>query len=390
MLQPAQGSALYRVVGAGASQIFGRLSATGNLFLINPNGILFAQGAQVDVGSLVATSMNLSNANFLSSNYQFNANGGTGSVVNQGAIKVADGGYLVLLAHEVKNSGTLIANNGSVVMGSAESAILDFYGNGLIQARLSGDALSALVEQTGTIQAAGGFVQLASNSRSSAVNVAGVVQADSLVERNGVIRLEGGNQAKVSVAGTLSAAGKNLDTKGGSITVTGEQVALLKQAKLDASGNAGGGEVLVGGDYQGNNPQLQNARTTYVDKDATIAVDAKLEGNGGNVTGSVTGLAVAASEINGRPVGAYVGGVMDVKTGDITKVAHAEMMFNADTNHPTTIGAGAATKQFDSATTSVNASAFMQYKDYYAGLQLSAPVNNMQDTAATLQVGKSF
>jgi len=281
VLQPVQGSALYRVVGSGASQILGRLSATGSLFLINPNGILFGSGAQVDVGSLVATSMNMSNANFLSKNYQLNATGGTGSVVNQGAIKVADGGYLVLLGNEVKNSGTLIANNGSVVMGSAESAVLDFYGNGLVKARLSGDALSALVEQAGTIQAAGGFVQLATNSRSSAVNVTGVVQADSLIERNGVIRLEGGSHARVSVDGTLSAAGKNADTKGGSITVSGEQLALLKQARLDASGNAGGGEVLVGGDYQGKNTQVQNARTTYVDKDATIAVDAKLEGNGG-------------------------------------------------------------------------------------------------------------
>ncbi len=232
LLQPNQGVALFRVVGPEASQIYGSLNATGSLFLVNPNGVLFGQGAQVDVGSLVATSMNISNADFLGGRYQFNADAGTGSVVNQGVIKAADGGYIVLLGNEVKNSGTLTANNGSVVMGSAQSAMLDFYGNGLVKAKLSGDALNALVEQTGTIQADGGAVQLATNSRSSAVNVSGIVQANSLVERNGVIRLEGGDNAKVSVSGTLSATGNQAENTGGNIEVTGEQVALFKGANL--------------------------------------------------------------------------------------------------------------------------------------------------------------
>ncbi|MBA3696771.1 MAG: filamentous hemagglutinin N-terminal domain-containing protein, partial [Methylotenera sp.] len=283
LLQPAQGVALFRVVGSESTQIFGSLSANGSLFLVNPNGVLFGQGAQVDVGSLVATSMSISNADFLNGHYQFNADGSTNGVTNQGAIKVADGGYIVLLGNEVKNSGTLTANNGSVVLGSAQSAVLDFYGNGLVKANLSGDALSALVEQSGTIQADGGAVQLATSSRSSAVNVSGVVQANSLVERNGVIRLEGGNNAKISVSGTLSAAGNVAGSKGGTIEVTGEQVALFSGAKLDASGYSGGGEVLVGGDYQGKNAQIHNARTTYVDKDATISADAKQNGNGGKV-----------------------------------------------------------------------------------------------------------
>ena len=281
LLQPNQGVALFRVVGPEASQIYGSLNATGSLFLVNPNGVLFGQGAQVDVGSLVATSMNISNADFLGGRYQFNADAGTGSVVNQGVIKAADGGYIVLLGNEVKNSGTLTANNGSVVMGSAQSAMLDFYGNGLVKAKLSGDALNALVEQTGTIQADGGAVQLATNSRSSAVNVSGIVQANSLVERNGVIRLEGGDNAKVSVSGILSATGNQAGSTGGNIEVTGEQVALFKGANLDASGDAGGGTVLVGGDYQGKNSEVYNSRTTYVDKDASIHVDANNTGNGG-------------------------------------------------------------------------------------------------------------
>jgi trimeric autotransporter adhesin len=281
LIQPNQGMALFRVIGSEASQIYGSLNVTGSLFLVNPNGVLFGQGAMVDVGSLVATSMNISNVDFLNGRYQFNADGKTGSVVNQGVIKAAEGGYIVMLGNEVKNNGSLTANNGSVVLGSAQSAVLDFYGNGLVKATLSGDALSALVEQSGTIQTDAGAVQLATNSRSSAINVSGLVQANTLVERNGVIRLEGGDNAKVIVNGTLSASGNQASTKGGYIEVTGEQVALLQDAKLDAAGHAGGGTVLVGGDYLGNNAEVYNARTSFIAQGASIDVSANQNGDGG-------------------------------------------------------------------------------------------------------------
>lgn len=281
LLQPVQGLALFRVVGTEASQIYGQLTATGSLFLINPNGVLFGQGAQVDVGGLVATTMQMSNTDFLNGRYQFHTDGSSGAVTNQGVIKAADGGYIVLLANSVNNSGSLLANQGSVVLAGTQSAELDFYGNGLVKARLSGDALNALVAHSGRIEADGGTVQLATSARSAAVNVTGLVQANSLVARNGVIRLEGGEHAKVSVSGQLRAAGVIPGSKGGRIEVTGEQVALLNGATLDASGDMGGGTVLVGGDYQGNNTAVYNARTTYVDAGATVKVDANTHGDGG-------------------------------------------------------------------------------------------------------------
>lgn len=282
LYQPNRGVALFRVLGSESSQIFGSLTATGSLFLSNPNGILFAPGAQVDVGSLVATTMRISDQDFLANQFKFFSDSNA-KVVNQGVIRTSDGGYLVLLAEQVKNSGSLIANQGSVVLGSAQSAVLDMFGDGLVKVNLSGDALNAVIAQTGNIQANGGQVQIATSARSAAINVSGVVQANSLVERNGTIRLEGGNGAKVAVNGTLKAAGNENGTTGGDIVVTGEQVALLSNASIDASGQAGGGTVLVGGDFQGKNAAIQNARTTYVAHDAKILSDATSEGDGGKV-----------------------------------------------------------------------------------------------------------
>ncbi len=281
LFQPNAGSALYRVLGNDASQIYGQLNATGQLFLINPNGVLFGQGAQVNVGGLVASTLNMSNADFLNGRYVFNGGNSTASVSNYGTIQAGNEGFVVFLGNTVNNAGTITATNGSVSLAAGQEAVLDFYGNGLVKTKLSGDALNAVINNSGNISATGGAVQLATNARASAINVSGIIEANSLVERNGVIRLEGGDNARVSVSGTLSAQGLAAGTQGGNISVTGEQVALFSGANLDASGQAGGGTVLVGGDLQGKNADVYNARTTYVDGNASIKVDATQQGNGG-------------------------------------------------------------------------------------------------------------
>lgn len=279
--QPINGAALFNILGPNGTEIYGQLSATGTLLLINPNGVLFGAGSEVSVGNIIASSLSISKDDFLKGNYRFVAGNALGSVINRGTIKAQNEGYIVLLGNTVENSGTLVASNGSVVLGSAQEATLDFFGNGLVKAKLSGDALEATIKNSGKISADGGFVQMATNARSAAINISGIVEANQLVERDGVIRLEGGDNAKVQVTGQLIAKGQG--TTGGTIEVTGEQVALLNGALLDASGDTGGGKILVGGDYQGKNDAVYNARTTYVAQGATLKADAIHQGNGGKV-----------------------------------------------------------------------------------------------------------
>lgn len=281
VIMPDAGRALYRVIGNSRSEIMGTLNSNGSLFLINQNGILFGKGAEVNVGNIVASTLNISNDDFLKGNYNFTVGSIRGDIENHGVIKAKNEGYIVLLGKTVDNSGTLVASNGSVVLGSAQAATLDFFGNGLVKAKLSGDALEATIKNSGNIYADGGFVQMATNARSSAINISGIVEANQLVERNGMIRLEGGDNAKVEVSGQLIAKGQG--TTGGTIEVTGEQVALMNGALLDASGDTGGGKVLVGGDYQGKNDAVYNSRTTYVAQGATIKADALQTGDGGKV-----------------------------------------------------------------------------------------------------------
>ena len=133
-LQPNQLSAiLNRVTGQDPTHILGNMSANGNVFIINPNGILFGPSAVVNVGGLVASTLNISNDDFLNGNFRFtqDQNKALASVVNQGSITITDGGYAVLMAPLVSNEGLIVANLGKVNLMSGESATLNFDGRNL-------------------------------------------------------------------------------------------------------------------------------------------------------------------------------------------------------------------------------------------------------------------
>jgi filamentous hemagglutinin family protein len=283
-VQPNSNSvALNRVLGTDPSNILGSLSANGKVFLVNPNGILFAQGAQVNVAGLVASTRNITDGDFMAGNYKFSGTG-SGTVVNQGSIN-ADGGYVALLGASVSNEGTIVAKLGTVALAAGNAFTLDVAGDGLLNVAVNQGAVDALVQNGGMIRADGGQVLLtalsAGNLLLSAVNNTGVIQAQSVENHNGTIRLLGDMQSgTVNVSGTLDASGTGAGQTGGNVTVTGHHVGLFG-GQINASGDAGGGTVLVGGGYQGNNPAVQNASAAYMSADSTINVDAITSGNGG-------------------------------------------------------------------------------------------------------------
>ncbi len=283
-VQPNSSSvALNRVLGADGSSIMGSLSANGKVFLVNPNGILFGKGAQVNVGGLVASTRNIADSDFMAGNYKF-AGSSSGTIVNQGSIN-ADGGYVALLGASVSNDGVISARLGTVALAAGNAMTLDVAGDGLLNVMVNQGAVNALAQNGGLIRADGGQVllsaQSAGNLLQSAVNNTGAIQAQTVENRNGTIRLLGDIQSgTVSVGGTLDASGTGAGQTGGSVTVTGHHVGLFG-GHINASGDAGGGTVLIGGGYQGNNPAVQNASATYMSADSTINVDAITNGNGG-------------------------------------------------------------------------------------------------------------
>jgi filamentous hemagglutinin family protein len=213
-VQPGANSvALNRVLGADASNILGNLSANGKVFLLNPNGVLFGAGSQVSVGGLVATTMSLSDAKFMSGDYSF-SNAGNGSVINQGTINAADGGYVALMGKTVTNQGVITARLGSVALAGGQAATLDLAGDGMLRVSVTQGAVDALVDNGGMIRADGGKVLMTTQAAGSllhtAVNNSGVIQAQTIGTRNGTILLLGDmGSGTMNVGGTLDASAPN-------------------------------------------------------------------------------------------------------------------------------------------------------------------------------------
>jgi filamentous hemagglutinin family protein len=284
--QPSASSALLnRVMGNDPSVIAGRLQANGKVFLVNPAGVIFAPGSSVNVGSMVASTLNISNADFLAGNFHF-VGTSVAPVSNAGSLTAGAGGTIALLGGAVSNSGTVSAKLGTVALGAGNDITVDFAGDGLTTLKINQGAASALIGNTGTLAADGGTVvmsaQTADALAGTVINQQGIVRAQSLSERDGHILLDGGTNGVTLVSGTLDASGGAGQT-GGRIDVTGYDVALLAGAYVDASGAAGGGAVHFGGGAAGGDPTIRNANAIWMSPTASLHADALVNGDGGNV-----------------------------------------------------------------------------------------------------------
>jgi len=324
-IQPGRDSiALNRIVGSGATEIYGKLNANGQVFLLNPNGILFGVGASVNVGGLLASTLSLSDSDFTAGNYRFTSTvNSTAGIVNQGNITAGDGGYIALLGSQVSNRGALAARLGNVTMAAGSDMTLDFAGDGLLSVRINQGSLQALVQNKQLIQADGGTVVMNAKTADSliqaVVNNDGLIQANAvdtrdgrvmLVSDNGQLQLNGGISAK---GGQVVADAGNGDTvlqgrvdvsnasgQGGQVSLLGERVGLFGTAQVDASGRDGGGTVLIGGDFQGSNAAVRNASQTLVSANTQIDANSTGQGNGGRVIVWSDGATVAQGKINAK------------------------------------------------------------------------------------------
>ena len=326
----ANAVALNRIGGGSPSQILGTLSANGKLILVNPNGVFFGSGAQVDVAGLVATSADISSSNFLSDKLIFDKPGkANASIINKGTITAHDGGLVALVAPGVRNDGVIQANLGTVALGAGSTATIDMYGDNLYSFALGeskkagrddkGHQMGSGVENNGMIISQGGHVLLtanvAKNIVTNVVNNSGVIEASAARVVGGSIVLDGGAHGNVRVSGTLDASGKADQQQGGSVTVTGENITLTN-ATIDALGVTAGGSVLIGGG-QGGNGDLAHASNVSGDKNTVIEVSALDNGNAGNVvlwsddSTEFSGSIFANAGINGGN-----GGLVEVSSGN--------------------------------------------------------------------------
>ncbi|MGV0963539.1 MAG: autotransporter-associated beta strand repeat-containing protein, partial [Polynucleobacter sp.] len=401
-VQPsANAVALNRVNSPNPSQIFGNLNANGQVYLLNSAGVYFAPGAQVNVGGIVATTHSMSDAAFMSGSTTFTRNGSTGAVINEGTIQTSLNGYIAMLAPEVRNTGLLVAQSGTVALAAGEAITLNFGASSKLESiTVTASQIDVLVENRYAIKAPNGLVILsarAMNALAATVINSGTIEAKGVSQKGGRIVLEGSNVTNTGTldvssdteqAGTITINGKTVsisgrviatspvqggtlkvqatqtlnvnanidvssaqrggqvqiagaqvavadasinadgDTQGGEVqvvatnaqntnpfsdpfnppslpltaaltgftsinsrsrrgqggnaTILGDSITLDDNTAINVSGATGGGNVLVGGDWQGSNGTYQ-ATTTYMGQNVTIDASAADNGNGGKI-----------------------------------------------------------------------------------------------------------
>jgi filamentous hemagglutinin family protein len=278
----------------GVSRIFGQLIANGTIILINGAGLYFGSGAMVNVGSIIVSTANISNANFMAGKYIFDEPSTyVGAIVNKGTITAADLGVVALLGAVVENDGLIRAHLGSVVMGSGSEFTLDFNGDQLITFAVTAPATHGGVTNTGKIIANGGQILVtaaaAAGVLDNVINMSGYAEArSSSTGHDGSIILSASN-GNVVVSGKLNVSAKRHSTaSGGKVSITGNNILLTHSAAINANGSSlgAGGSVAI---KAINNLQVASKIT---------AQGGKVSGNGGSVETSGAKLNVSGAKIN--------------------------------------------------------------------------------------------
>lgn len=254
-VQPNQTSiAVNQILDNNGSRIQGQINANGQVWLLNPNGIVFGQHSRVNVAGLVASA--LDEHSTLNGVVTFGTTGAKlGAISNQGQINTTTGGYVAFIGQQVSNQGDISSSKGSVALGAGSKVKLSFSGSQLLDLNVEQSTLGNLADNQGLIHAEGGQVLMNAGARdsvlASVVNNDGVITANSVVEHDGKIILLAGMQAGTTqVSGSLDASAK-IDTsatnngsqaQGGFIETSGHKVNIAATSHITtyaANGHTG-------------------------------------------------------------------------------------------------------------------------------------------------------
>jgi len=305
--QSAASAVMNRVVGVDPSQILGNLTSNGQVFLINPNGLVFGAGAVVDTAGFVGSTLNITDADFLAGKLKFQGDAASGSIKNHGLIKSRGDGSIYLVAPDIKNDGIIRTEDGRILLAAGRKLTVSSLDVDFISFEIQAPAdqvvnLGELLTSGGSVGLFASRIHNAGRIRASAVSrdangnivlQAGAgglqlganseISATSAQDSGASIKVDGG--ASAEVAGIISA--DSVAGKGGDIAITADTVSVAA-AQLDASGSAGGGRVRIGGEFQGGKggavEEVRNASRVRISADTTIKAAARAShGDGGDV-----------------------------------------------------------------------------------------------------------
>ncbi len=284
-------STLNRIHSQSASEIHGRINATGEVLLVNENGILFGKNSRIDVGSIAASANNIKNADYLSDNYVFEEGDNESTVTNKGSIKTSLGGYAALLAPHVINEGIVTAQKGTVAFASGNIITLSVNNGSLTSLTVTPSKYNAFIENKYIVEAPGGRVILSATAvnqiRGGVIKQAGLINVGNtptmIVNEAGRITISSNHYIATSESQTLASA----ENQGGKISIDATKTAVLEggavmKASATMSGDGGnisitsGEQLALGGNIEANGANEGNGGIITTHSPNVISVASSL------------------------------------------------------------------------------------------------------------------
>jgi filamentous hemagglutinin family protein len=330
--QPGVKSSILNNVLSGTSIINGSIFSNGRLIFVNPTGILTGPTSAIRSEGAILSTLKITNTNFLNNNYTFTTNSSS-SITTQGNI---NGEYVALLSPVITNKGTITTNVATALV-AGDDIRLSISDSNLLTVAVNPSKLKTFIKNEGNIKTQNGIVTLKTDVAQSVVDEVIKTEnakANGLVTENGVVKLvinsgtikakevklDAGSKGASEISGNLNS---NSETgKGGYIEVTAKEID-INAATISADGKKGGGEILLGGDWQGAGDLLQ-ATFLSIDNGSKITADALQSGSGGKI--------VAWTNIKDTNSNTIVNGILSAKgiDGDGGKIETSGASINTD------------------------------------------------------------
>ncbi len=335
-------SLLNRVLGGNVSNIFGNINSNGTVLLSNTAGINIGASANINTGGFIASTLNLSNTNYLNDNWVFTRPDGVSpaGIINEGNISTNTGGFVVLAGGAVMNTGNIFAPEGTVHLAVGDEIRVALGDNTVVDVTVN----QALMEQVNTYQSAIqnlGVIDarrillqadLLESFYAETINNTGILRAttaSSLGKSIRVYAFSEDQQALLKNGGIIDVSGTELAFDGGTLELVGDKVLQSGVITADAYDGGTGGSVLIsstektllasgsvtsasGGIGTGNAGKMiiWSDKTTMFENGATIDV------SGGDISGDGGFVEVSGYETVYFQGQAY-GGSVDGKAGSI-------------------------------------------------------------------------
>ncbi|ENU26337.1 hypothetical protein F992_02410, partial [Acinetobacter modestus] len=235
--------AVNRVLDSNASQIMGKLNANGQVFLLNPNGVIFSKTAQVNVGGIVASTLNVTDSDIISGKFKLQNQGNAASIENYGSV-IANGGVVAFIAPTVINEGQIQAHNGVIHLTAADQITLKLQDGQLTEYKVEIGTLQGLIDNRGAILANNGAIYLTAKAKDSlskaVVNHSGIIEANRLSQnaKGEIVLLADMQQGTTNVSGVLKSEGRN-GQAGGFIETSAAQVKIEDSTHVSTLSDGG-------------------------------------------------------------------------------------------------------------------------------------------------------